>query len=1160
MYKLPSFILVLFLPLAVLAQGTQVEFGKNRVQYHRDFEDWLQYESDNFYIYWYGKSRNIGHTVAQLAEYDFSEIQGLLEHRINEKVQIIVYTDVTDFKQSNIGSEEAFTSVAGQTKIVGNTIFVYYDGDHAQLRRQIREGIASVYLNTMLFGANIQEVVQNAVMLNLPTWFKEGLVAYAGEAWNTTLDNQLRDAMNDRRYRGFARLAEENPRLAGHALWYYIAENFGRTTVSNLLYLTRINRSVESGFLYVMGVTYPTVVAGWESYFNKRYQEDLRGRETPQGTPLGVKNPKNYPLTQLKLHPDGQRAAYALNKLGRFRIQVFDLQQNKAKTIFRGGQRNPLQATDYNYPLLAWNPNRSELSFIYEFRDDLRMGTYDLRSGKTKFDLLDETYQRVFSMDFMDPNTLLLSGTASSQVDLFLYLPRIRQSRKLTNDFYDDRDAVFVTLRGKKGALFASNRKDSLLSTTPPSKDSTLPENTFDLFYLPLEDNAREMVRITRTPLANERSPAAIDTLYYTYLSDRSGICNQESGYLEDYIHHLDRNIVFTDGTEIVLRADAPMDELDTARIDTSWTIPIIRQRAVNFVETNYSRNTTLLHTAPEARRQIALVPEQNRYLAYPGPLQMDPRQRPRDTYFQRLRRQFSKLPEDSLRTQGDVALPVLPAPTDSTNTPLVERDTVQIPEGYLFQTAFGLPQYTALETLGDSAAILIEESRPEPPPPLFTTAFPTFEAGAPYGAQRPLHRINTTRITPYRLSFHTDRVTTQVDNTLLFEGLDNLAGNPNGFSPPPAGLLMKANIKDLFEDYELEAGVRVPTSFNGAEYFMVFDQKKNRLDQRFAFYNKNLRSTQPVQFTVPKRSEASILLGQYGLRYPLDIFQSLRATASLRQDRLTQLATDRNSLNTRPQTQQRVGLRLEYVFDNTVETALNLRVGGRIRLFAEGMKKFSFAQNGQNGFSLDDGYLGVLGLDARYYHPVLKHSILATRLAGMTSFGSEKILYYLGGVDNWLLPENNDEISAPPGNFAFQTLAANMRGFPINIRNGNSYALMNTELRVPIFRYLSRQLNSGFLRNFQAIGFFDIGTAWAGPSPFRADNPLNTSVYTEGGAGREFIFVTVNYYRDPIVAGYGVGVRSVLFGYFIRVDYGWGLETRNVQTPKLHVALGFDF
>ncbi|MBP9875045.1 MAG: hypothetical protein KBC60_13460, partial [Haliscomenobacter sp.] len=212
-------------------QGTQVEFGKNRVQYHNDFEEWSQYESDNFYVYWYGQSRNIAQAAVQLAELDFSEIQSLLEHRINEKVQIIVYTDITDFKQSNIGSEEAFSSVAGQTKIVGSTIFVYFDGDHSKLRKQIREGIASVYLNTMLFGANIQEVVQNAVMLNLPMWFKDGLVAYAAEPWSTENDNALRDAMASKKYKGFVRLAEDNPRLAGHALWYYIAENFGRTAV-----------------------------------------------------------------------------------------------------------------------------------------------------------------------------------------------------------------------------------------------------------------------------------------------------------------------------------------------------------------------------------------------------------------------------------------------------------------------------------------------------------------------------------------------------------------------------------------------------------------------------------------------------------------------------------------------------------------------------------------------------------------------------------------------------------------------------------------------------------------------------------------------------------------------------------------------------------------
>ena len=69
----------------------------------------------------------------------------------------------------------------------------------------------------------------------------------------------------------------------------------------------------------------------------------------------------------------------------------------------------------------------------------------------------------------------------------------------------------------------------------------------------------------------------------------------------------------------------------------------------------------------------------------------------------------------------------------------------------------------------------------------------------------------NTTRFTPYRIRFRTGRGTTPVDVALLLEGLDNRAGNPCGFSPPPEGLLKKANIKDLFGDYEREAGVRVP-------------------------------------------------------------------------------------------------------------------------------------------------------------------------------------------------------------------------------------------------------------------------------------------------------------------------------------------------------------
>ena len=71
---------------AVSGQSINTEFGKNRVQYHDDFNNWWQYETPNFITYWYGKARFIAQPVIQLAEIDHDEIQKVLEHRINDKI------------------------------------------------------------------------------------------------------------------------------------------------------------------------------------------------------------------------------------------------------------------------------------------------------------------------------------------------------------------------------------------------------------------------------------------------------------------------------------------------------------------------------------------------------------------------------------------------------------------------------------------------------------------------------------------------------------------------------------------------------------------------------------------------------------------------------------------------------------------------------------------------------------------------------------------------------------------------------------------------------------------------------------------------------------------------------------------------------------------
>ena len=93
------------------------------------------------------------------------------------------------------------------------------------------------------------------------------------------------------------------------------------------------------------------------------------------------------------------------------------------------------------------------------------------------------------------------------------------------------------------------------------------------------------------------------------------------------------------------------------------------------------------------------------------------------------------------------------------------------------------------------------------------------------------------------------------------------------------------------------------------------------------------------------------------------------------------------------------------------------------------------------------------------------------------------------------------------------------MRGFTQNIRNGNSFAVLNSELRFPIFRYFSsKPMRSDFLYNLQIIGFGDFGTAWTGTSPWDKDN----SLFTKTLYGNPFT-VTLEKEIDPLVGGFGL-------------------------------------
>ena len=196
-------------------------------------------------------------------------------------------------------------------------------------------------------------------------------------------------------------------------------------------------------------------------------------------------------------------------------------------------------------------------------------------------------------------------------------------------------------------------------------------------------------------------------------------------------------------------------------------------------------------------------------------------------------------------------------------------------------------------------------------------------------------------------------------------------------------------------------------------------------------------------------------------------------------------------------------------------------------------------------------------GFDGRHYLPIYRNFIWAVRTAADFSWGAQKIIYYAGGVDGWLSPKfNNQNTPAPDQNYAFQSLAVNLRGFNQNVANGNNAFVINSEFRLPVFATLfNKPINNAFLRNFQLVQFADLGTAWNGKYD-KLERP--NTVYT--GSDPAISFRTKAGGIGPFAGGYGFGARSTLLGYFLKLDAAWEMNGIFKGKPIWYFALGFDF
>ncbi|MFT4833698.1 MAG: Tol biopolymer transport system component [Marinoscillum sp.] len=396
-------------------------------------------------------------------------------------------------------------------------------------------------------------------------------------------------------------------------------------------------------------------------------------------------------------------------------------------------------------------------------------------------------------------------------------------------------------------------------------------------------------------------------------------------------------------------------------------------------------------------------------------------------------------------------------------------------------------------------------------------------------------------------------------NNLITSFGIDPI----RGFS-----ILLETEINDLLENHRLNGGVNTSQDFRSGKIYGEYQFLKYWMDFRLRFErntyiidpNTSFLMNNPEEDLIQRYTLNKIELGMSlpltnTFRFELSPFYAGTQFTNLQWEAVINANT---GTNLAPSNNVHYGgLRGAMVLDNTLEQGFNIYQGTKALIEFE-----SFASISDNNKSFSR-----LNVDLRHYQKIHRELTLAGRVFYGKSFGSNSQKYLLGGMDNWaLLRRYEDQGAEDPlrmsnsidnSNILFTRFVTNLRGFDYNQIYGTNVLLFNAELRLPFFRYLSdAPLSSTLLRNFQVIGFYDVGTAWTGKAPFTADGTAFTKKYvTQGPFSAE-----IATFQNPWLASYGVGFRTVLFGYYLKLDIANPIQDFKIGNSRYHLTLGLDF
>lgn len=505
--KKALYLAVIFLCAWTNAHAQFYFFGRNKVRYEK-FE-WKIIKTAHFDIYYYDDFEEIAEIGAQYAEEAFEEHKVKFNHIVNVRIPLIFYNTHIQFQQTNTIPGFIPEGVGGFFEFIKGRVVIPYLGSLDKFRHVIRHELVHVFMTSKVLNVLTDHRVSTDRFP--PLWFVEGLAEYWSYHWDTQAEMVMRDAvLNDI----FVSLREID-KIFGSFLMYKEGQNF-LEFVSNYYGEEKILLLMENiwrfpifieNLEYTLGESIDEIDEKWIYYLKKRYYP-LMDKGVPHKIGTKTLTKEGFSFTPVYVKRDSVEHIYFIgNRTGYSSVfdMVFDSDKGeriKLTKLIEGENEAVFESFHIMQPSIDVS-NSGVIAFVTKSGPNDKIHLYSTEEdeiiGSYSFDEVITIRAPKFSHD---GNQIVFGGIDRKGFsDLFIFDLRTGQLRRLTNDYYNDRDPIF----NKEGSkvIFSSDRTSGKY------------EGKYNLFEIDTEKYSIDYITYVNADIASPHYNTSYSKLYF---------------------------------------------------------------------------------------------------------------------------------------------------------------------------------------------------------------------------------------------------------------------------------------------------------------------------------------------------------------------------------------------------------------------------------------------------------------------------------------------------------------------------------------------------------------------------------------------------------------------------------------------------------------------